>query len=120
MAEQEKTGEATPEPRGLGEHTRGLAGEYAHEQGWGLNEAERTALPEGRQLTYGGKEYDYSARDFGDEPTDMTGAEGGKADELEKYVEEVLGGLTQGIGAEESRNNSTQNTTPNSSSNEKE
>ena len=32
-----------PEPRGFGEHVRGLAGEYAHEQGWGLNEEERKA-----------------------------------------------------------------------------
>ncbi len=119
MAEQE-TGKATPEPRGLGEHTRGLAGEYAHEQGWGLNEAERTALPQGRQPTYGGTEYDYSARDFGDEPTDMTGAEGGRADELEKDVEEVLSGLTQGSGTAESENNSAQNATTNSSGNEKE
>ena len=96
MAEQEKTNKETPEPRGFGEHARGLAGEYAHEQGWGLNEAERTALPEDRQPTYGGKEYDYGARDFGDEPTDMTGTEGGRAEDLEKSVEKALEGSTQG------------------------
>ncbi len=63
-----KTEGLPPEPRGFGEHVRGLAGEYAHEQGWGLNEAERTALPETPQDTDGGKDYEYGARDFGDEP----------------------------------------------------
>ncbi len=99
MTEKLKTGEKVPEPRGFGEHARGLAGEYAHEQGWGLNEAERTAIPEERQATYGGTEYDYGARDFGDEPTDMTGSEGGKAEGLEKDVEKDLESGTQGGGA---------------------
>ena len=98
MAEDVKTQEKVPEPRGFGEHTKGLAGEYAHEQGWGLNESERTAVPDQRQATYGGTEYDYGARDFGDEPTDMTGTQG-KADGLEKDVEKALGGATQGGGA---------------------
>ncbi len=98
MAEDVKTDGTVPEPRGFGERARGLAGEYAHEQGWGLNEAERTALPKGREPNYGGAEYDYSARDFGDEPTDMTAAAGGKADELERDVEKALGGTTQGGG----------------------
>ena len=56
------------EPRGLGEHARGLAGEYAHEQGWGLEQDARTRLPEGKQNTDGGTDYEYGARDFGDEP----------------------------------------------------
>ncbi len=56
------------EPRGFGEHVRGLAGEYAHEQGWGLNEAERTQQPETPQDTDGGANYEYGARDFSDEP----------------------------------------------------
>ena len=99
MAEDVKTQEKVPEPRGFGEHSKGLAGEYAHEQGWGLHEAERTALPKDRQPTYGGTEYDYGARDFGDEVTDMTGSEGGKAEGLEKDVEKALGGATQGGGA---------------------
>ncbi len=98
MAEDVKTQEKVPEPRGFGEHTKGLAGEYAHEQGWGLNEAERTAVPDGRQSTYGGTEYDYGARDFGDEATDMTGTQG-TAEGLEKDVEKALGGATQGGGA---------------------
>ncbi len=57
------------EPRGLGEHARGLASEYAHEQGWGLEEERRTTLPESPQDTDGGSNYEYGARDFGDEPT---------------------------------------------------
>ena len=56
------------EPRGLGEHARGLASEYAHEQGWQLNEEQRIKQPAGKQNTDGGTDYDYGARDFGDEP----------------------------------------------------
>ena len=57
------------EPRGLGGHTRGLTAEYAHEQGWGLDEDQRTREPEAKQDTDGGSDYEYGARDFGDEPT---------------------------------------------------
>ncbi len=56
------------EPRGFGEHTRGLAGEYAHEQGWGLDEPERTLQPAAPQDIDGGGDYEYGARDFGDTP----------------------------------------------------
>ena len=47
MADQQKEQATKPdaEPRGFGEHTRGLAGEYAHEQGWQLNEDERRKQP---------------------------------------------------------------------------
>ena len=54
------------EPSGFTDHTRSLAGEHAHEQGWGLNEDERTHLPETKQDFEGGTDYDYGARDFGD------------------------------------------------------
>jgi hypothetical protein len=57
-----------PEPRGFGQHTRGLSGEYAHEQGWGIDVEERTRLAPGPNDTDGGTDYDYGARDFGDEP----------------------------------------------------
>ena len=57
-----------PEPRGFGERSRGLAGEYAHEQGWGLDVEERAKLPDQPQDTDGGADYEYGARDFGDEP----------------------------------------------------
>jgi len=58
----------TAEPRGFGEHSRGLAGEYAHEQGWGLNEEERKKQPVAPQDVDGGTDYEYGARDFGDTP----------------------------------------------------
>ena len=59
------------EPRGFGEHSRGLAGEYAHEQGWGLNEEERTHQSSGPQDIDGGNDYEYGAQDFGDEPVNV-------------------------------------------------
>jgi hypothetical protein len=59
-----------PEPRGFREHVRGLASEYAHEQGWGLNEQERKATPREKQPSDGGTNYEYGARDFGDTPVD--------------------------------------------------
>lgn len=63
------TKEKSPaEPRGFGEHSRGLSGEYAHEQGWGLNEEERTKVSDEPQDADGGIDYEYGARDFGDEP----------------------------------------------------
>lgn len=57
------------EPRGFAEHTRGLSSEYAHEQGWGLDVEQRTKLPNAPQDADGGTDYEYGARDFGDEPT---------------------------------------------------
>ena len=65
-SEQEQ--EKSAQPRGFGEQTRGLSGEYAHEQGWGLNVEERTKEPDTPQNTDGGNDYEYGARDFGDEP----------------------------------------------------
>ena len=62
----ENKSEPTAEPRGFGEHSRGLAGEYAHEQGWGLDEAERTRASADKN-TGGGADFDYGAQDFGDE-----------------------------------------------------
>ncbi len=64
----DETDKEKAEPRGFGEHSRGLSGEYAHEQGWGLNEQERTKQPVAPQDTDGGTDYEYGARDFGDEP----------------------------------------------------
>jgi hypothetical protein len=66
----ERPGEA-PEPRGFGEHSRGLAGEYAHEQGWGLAEEQRVRQPDTPQDTDGGNNYNYSAESFGDDPVNM-------------------------------------------------
>ena len=72
MADESRKPQAPGEPRGFGEHTRGLAGEYAHEQGWGLDEAERTRVSDVPQDTDGGTDYEYGARDFGDDPVNTT------------------------------------------------
>lgn len=60
------------EPRGFGQHTRGLSGEYAHEQGWGLNLDQRKRQSTRLQNAEGGTDYDYGARDFGDEPVNTS------------------------------------------------
>lgn len=75
----EQVDKTNGEPRGFGEHTRGLSGEYAHEQGWGLDVEERTRIARGAQDISGGKDYDYSAQDFGDEPMNMERVKAGGA-----------------------------------------
>lgn len=64
------------EPAGLGEHARGPASEAAHEQGWDINEEERTKQRERRPAHYGGKGYDYGAQDFGDTAGKLDNPEG--------------------------------------------
>lgn len=64
--------EQKPEPRGFSEHSRKASSENAHEQGWGLNQDQRTQLPQGKQPYQGGNDYDYGARDFGDSPQDTS------------------------------------------------
>ena len=68
------------EPRGFGEHTRGLAGEYAHEQGWQMNEEQRRKQPGESADTKGGSDYEYGAQDFGDEPVNTAEASQDKVD----------------------------------------
>jgi hypothetical protein len=72
MAGQPLQQTETSEPRGFGEHSRGLSGEYAHEQGWGLNLEQRRRQSGQPQNSDGGSDYDYGARDFGDEPVNTT------------------------------------------------
>jgi hypothetical protein len=62
---------SSAEPRGFGEHSRGLAGANAHEQGWGINLDQRKRESKEPQNTDGGTDYDYGAQDFGDEPINM-------------------------------------------------
>ncbi len=82
------------EPRGLGEHARGLSAEYAHEQGWQIDEAERTQPPPaGPQDTSGGTNYDYGARDFGDEPVNL--------DRLETQPDRLAGAPDSPAGTED-------------------
>ena len=72
MADNEPNTGKPAEPRGFGEHSRGLAGEYAHEQGWGLDEQERMKQPSAPEDADGGGDYDYGARDFGDQPVNTS------------------------------------------------
>ena len=62
--------QTTREPQGFTVHSSGLSSEYAREQGWGLNEEERTRTPAEKQSYDGGRDYDYGPRDFGDSPLD--------------------------------------------------
>ena len=55
-------------PKGFSPGARGPAGENAHEQGWQLNEEERTRIAKSMQGKTGGRDYNYGARDFGDKP----------------------------------------------------
>jgi hypothetical protein len=77
---------AAREPLGFTDHTRSLAGEYAHEQGWGLNEEERTKLPDEKQDFEGGIDYEYGARDFGDTAVDTSAVK--PSPESMKFVQE--------------------------------
>jgi hypothetical protein len=72
MTPAKKREQPIPEPRGFGEHSRGLSGEYAHEQGWGLAIEERTKVV---PKPDGGSDYEYGARDFGDEPVNVASAQ---------------------------------------------
>jgi hypothetical protein len=65
----EKNVKDQQEPEGFTPETQGQAGKAAREEGWGLNEEERTKLPQGQHPEFGGKDYDYGAQDFGDTPS---------------------------------------------------
>jgi hypothetical protein len=62
-------------PKGFSPGARGPAGENAHEQGWQLNEEERTRTAKSMQGKTGGRDYNYGARDFGDRPVDTSSVE---------------------------------------------
>ena len=61
-------------PKGFTVHSSKRSSEYAREQGWGINEEERTKTPLEKQDYDGGREYDYGARDFGDTAVDTSTA----------------------------------------------
>jgi hypothetical protein len=61
-------------PQGFTVHSSGLASEYAREQGWGINEEERTKTPRQKQGYDGGTNYEYGAQDFGDTAEDTSSA----------------------------------------------
>jgi hypothetical protein len=55
-------------PSGLAENDLGPTAKAAQQQGWEKNEEQRTEQPKGKPAHYGGSEFDYGARDFGDVP----------------------------------------------------
>jgi hypothetical protein len=70
--QQEPFNQSAREPQGFTVHSSGLSSEYAREQGWGLNEEERTRTPRQKQNYDGGRAYDYGPQDFGDEAVDTS------------------------------------------------
>lgn len=73
MTERKNSGaNSIRRPKGFIPGARGPAGENAHEQGWQLNEEERTRIAKSMQGKTGGRDYNYGARDFGDRPVDTS------------------------------------------------
>jgi hypothetical protein len=70
MAEKGSQPQGTRLPQGFTVHSAGLASEYAREQGWGINEEERTKTPRQKQDYDGGTDFDYGPTDFGDPAVD--------------------------------------------------
>ena len=62
--------ESALRPSGFTTHSGGLASEYAREQGWGINEEERTRTASAKQDYEGGRDYDYGAGDFSSSAVD--------------------------------------------------
>jgi hypothetical protein len=75
MAEKENQSPNLRQPAGFTTHSSGLASEYAREQGWEMNEEERTKTPSQKQDYDGGSDYSYGARDFGDAAFDARSAQ---------------------------------------------
>lgn len=71
MAEK-RPNEEVRRPRGFSPGTTGAAGANAHEQGWQLNEEERSNTAKSLVGKTGGTDYNYGAQDFGDTPEDMS------------------------------------------------
>lgn len=74
MTEKSRQNQGTRHPMGFTRRSRGLSGEYAHEQGWGLNQEERSKTSTTKQNFDGGRDYDYGPRDFGDSAVDTSRA----------------------------------------------
>lgn len=75
MADKESQNPNVRQPLGFTTHSSGLASEYAREQGWGINEDERTRPAKGKQDIDGGTDYDYGPQDFGDTAVDTSAAQ---------------------------------------------
>jgi hypothetical protein len=77
MAENRNNGvNSMRRPKGFSPGARGPAGENAHEQGWQLNEEERTRVAKSMQGKMGGRDYNYGAREFGDRSVDTSSTNG--------------------------------------------
>lgn len=75
MAEDKRENEEQRRPSGFTPGSGGLTSEYAREQGWGLNEEQRSKTPPEKQDYDGGRDYDYGAQDFGDTAVDTGDAQ---------------------------------------------
>ena len=62
------------EPSGFTLRTSKLASVHAREQGWDINEEERTRMAMQKQKYDGGLDFDYGARDLGDEAAETSHA----------------------------------------------
>ena len=69
---EKRPSEQLRKPRGFSPGTTGAAGANAHEQGWQLNEEERSNIAKSLVGKTGGTDYNYGAQDFGDTPEDMS------------------------------------------------
>lgn len=74
MTDKSQQNRNARQPVGFTPRSSGLAGEYAREQGWGLNEEERRRTPATKQNLDGGRDFYYGARDFGDSAVDTSTA----------------------------------------------
>lgn len=72
MATEKPKQQQNEEPRGLDDRNLGPTAEAAHEQGWQINQEQRTSQPSGKPAHYGGTDYNYGAQDLGDTPEDMS------------------------------------------------
>ena len=85
MPDEKKPNESRErEPVGFTPRSGGLASEYAREQGWELNEAERTKTSTEKQAYDGGLDYEYGAQDFGDTAVDTSSAKTPEESALEE------------------------------------
>jgi hypothetical protein len=74
MTDERRKSAEKREPKGFTPRTGGLASEYAREQGWEINEEERSRTSEEKQQYDGGTDYEYGPQDFGDTAVDTSGA----------------------------------------------
>jgi hypothetical protein len=76
MLDKKSEGSKVRQPSGFTRHSGGLASEHARDQGWRMNEEERTRDAEQKQDSDGGTDSDsgtdYGAKNFGDSALDTS------------------------------------------------